>query len=103
MTVAREGPLGTTADVKIARSSRPLSSKTRSNVAVRIGFPRRVENLNSQFTCTAGVHRICSGKRLIRDAAIQACRCLAVHQVSVAVQGEYPQRVSAGLLRARGC
>ena len=49
MTIGRGVPLGGTAEVKTARSSRTLLSNTRSNVAVRVLFPDKLKMLIASY------------------------------------------------------
>jgi hypothetical protein len=53
--------------------------------------PWQVRNHKNDFACAVRIHRICSGKSLVRDASNQARRCFSV-QISSAVEGEYPHR-----------
>jgi hypothetical protein len=73
MTVRRDVPSGSVADVKRARSCLILSSHARPRRYSEQQVARRVANLNLiECTCTVGIDRIGSRKHLASDAAVQA-------------------------------
>lgn len=55
LAVARDVPSGSTTDVNRKRTSRMLSSHTRSAVAVRIRFPDRSNSLNVVVPAQSGL------------------------------------------------